>query len=823
MRRPLVAMCLGLASLTVAGPVQSARFAEVRVTEAAPDATGAVPMLELEVPAVPGPHPVLLQPLQDGVDPEPGGAAAWRMPGWIEATVRLRAASPGADLAATLDFSARQIGAWGGDRARIVLRLDAAQLSLLDAAFAATRNRPAGVIVTVGPGAVIPAEPLAPGPLLVLFDPDHDGARRDALRIGAAWRRAGQRADVLPMRTHAGAAERARLIAAWAAALDVPRLARWETLAIAPAPAAASGPPASTLALVAHAGRLHGFAARHGIGLWIRDAAGSWSHGRHWPEAEALVWAGSVTGATPRLHAVLIVDGRPALWRQDAAGGWQRLAVVDQVWSAAGSSRVIGSPGHAFDFWIVDAGRGGTVAYELVETAAGAIPRPIAPGLRGALVDALIFEDQPAVATRDPNGVGLWSLDATTQRWRARARLDARTSALAVTEGDGALLAFGSRRIERLAAGDAVVRVELELADALAGVLATPADRVLRATGTQVARLVHPETGEAALAVGLDVADPDPRAPPARFLVRDAGGRYAIGEAWEAVSGTGGWPRVLVQDPDPDAGHVIHLLAAAAGPVLAGALRGAGPRRGLWRGVAEDAWLGLERLETGWLVALVLPGENGHAAWVGTGAVTGEDAADRMLGTGLQLVADDGGVREFGGAGRVEPLDIAFGAQARAACARDGRAGAAARVTLGGGDAVRHHCFAAPVGSPLPLGLNGAWGDGAAEARWIALVDAVAHRAGVAAEVVLVVRDRDGVARLLRGAGPADRSGVELPLYARCPGCGGHPLGSLLLNVDGPCGEESATLAFVAQLPAGAGFRQRPPGPAERLAGGACY
>jgi hypothetical protein len=790
----------------------AARFVDVRVTDAWPLADHPDLTLDLAVPPIPGPHPVLV--VVAGSD-MPQGLVWSAQPGWLNALVSPRDGAYAQDLAATLSFVDRQIRSWDGDPDRIVILTSDALLPDLVEALADSAARPAGVVVQVAGTADGTAADIAPQtgvvmPLLVLFHPQRAAARRDALRIAANWRRAGARADVLPAPAYKQGDGVADTLERWASAFALPRLARWETLVPLvehEGPSVSIGRP---VALAAHAGRLHVAVQDRGIALWERAQDGSWRHAHAWPDADSLAWIGTVALDTDSLLAVVVEASRAVLWMRDADGRWVVVSSAGIDATRDVVSRVVAQPERAAALWLVDAGDGDTAVFDLAPVR-GAAPRVLStPRLAGRLVDAAEFDGGVVVATRVENAVRLWRHEASSARWEARAALDAGTCTLAVVDGGASLLAIGTSRIERLAASGRTPTVELELADAFAALLDVPSTSVIRAVAPQAAQLVHPETGEAALAIGIDVADPDPRAPPARYLVRDAAGRYAIGEAWDAARGRGGWPQILVSDPEAD-GIVLGLAAFGTG-IWSARLGNAGPRRGLWREAGGEGWLALERIATRWVAAVVLPANGGgHLARVATGEWSSEFSADPP------------GALDFAETREAEPLVIAFDAEARAACAAAGHADATARASLGGGDAVRHHCFRAPAGSALPAGVNGMWGGGDGVERWLAFVDATYQRDGVAAEVLLLVRDHAGDVRVVRAAGGGLPGYLDLPLYADCPGCGPRPIGNLQLLVDGTCGAEAAGAGFVLLLPDGAGFRQRSYGAIERKAGPACY
>lgn len=795
-------------------PAQAARFDDVRLTDALPLADGSELTMDLVAPDTPGPHPVLLVV----ADPDNANAAAMRglreRPGWLRAMVVPRRAASAPDVAATLTFIDRQIGAWGGDADRIVVSTTDARLPDLVEALAGNAARPVGVVVQVAGDADGAAADIAPvagwaAPLLVLFDPRHAAARRDALRIAANWRQAGARADVLP--APAGTQDAfADALDRWASALAVPRLARWETLVPL---AEYMGPPRSAglpIAIVAHAGRLHMAVQDRGIALWERAGEGTWRPVHTWPEAESLAWIGTAALATDTLLAVVVEAGIPGLWMRDADGGWTMVASAALGAAREVVSRVVAAPERAAVLWLVDDGAGGTAVFDLASVQGASVRVMSTTGLAGRLVDATVVEGSVAAATRVGDTVTLWRHEASSARWHARAELDADTRTLAAVDGGAGLLAIGTTRIERLAATAATPTVELDLADAFAALLEAPATSVIRAVAPRAVPLVHPETGETALVIGIDVADPDARAPSARYLVRDATGRYAIGEASPAVHARGDWPQAFVADPVADG--IVHALPASGAGLWSARLDAVGPRRGLWREAGGEGWLALERIGDRWIAAVVLPKmDGGQEARVATGVMGSTFAAD--LSGAIDLAEESG----------AEPLDIAFDSEARAACAAAGHADAMARASLGAGDAVRHHCFRRPAGSALPVGVNGLWGGGEGADRWLAFVDASQQRDGVAAEVLLLVRDREGGVRVVRAAGGGLPGYLDLPLYADCPGCGPSPIGNLQLVVDGSCGADAAGAGFVLLLPDGAGFRQRPFGAIERMAGPACY
>ncbi len=793
-------------------PVQAARFVDVRVTDALPVAEVASLTLDLAVPVTPGPHPVLVvaaatQTAQDVVLPESTS--------WLQAMVRLRPGVSAQDLAATLSFVGRQIGAWGGDAERIVLLVPDALLSDVVEALAGNAARPAGVAVQVADARdraaadIVPRAGLAT-PLLVLFDPHDAAARSDALRIAANWRRAGARADVLPAPANAPGAGLATALDRWAAAFAVPRLARWESLVPLADAVGLPGSAGRPLALVAHSGRLHVAVKDHGVSLWERTQDGVWGLAQVWPNAEALAWLGTATLDRDVLFAVLVEAARPTLWMREADGRWAVVARASAVGSREVISRVIAQPDRAAALWLVDGGDRNTAVFDLAPVHGASLRVVANPMLAGRLVDANVFDGAVVAATRVNDTVRLWRYEAASAHWQVRARLAADTRTLAVIDGGATLLGFGRTQIERLASTASAPIVELELADAFAALLGAPRATVVRAVAPQAAMLMHPETGEAALAIGIDITDPDPRAPPARYLVRDSLGRYAIGEAWDPVQGRGGWPQALIVDP-VDA-RIVHGLPASGAGIWSARLNEAGPRRGLWRQDGGEGWFALERIGARWIAAVVLPGDPaGLQARIATGLMESVFSADPP------------GALDFADARKAEPLVVAFDAEARAACAAAGHAAASARVSLGAGDAVRHACFIRPDGTAVPTGLNGVWGGGEGADRWLALVDAKRQRDGVSAEVLLLVRDRVGGVRVVRAAGGGVSGYLDLPLYADCPGCGPRPVGNFQLRVDGDCGAEAAAAGFVLLLPDGAGFRQRAYGAIERVAGPGCY
>ncbi len=792
----------------VVASAHAARFVDVRVTDAVTSADGPALTLDLNVPPTPGPHPVLLAA---GV---PGASGSDQHAGWLHASVRIRAGTATQDFAATLAFVGRQIGAWGGDPDRIVLMTDDALLPALVAALDAGAARPVGVLVRVdadasGVAAVAAPAPGVGTPLRVLFDPRQSAARRDALRIAANWRRAGARADVLPAPVTAQGADLVEGLEPWASTFAVPRLARWETLVATPETTLPADAVGRAVGLVAHSGRLHVAVQGRGVDLWERAADGSWRRAHAWPAADALVWMGAVALDVPTLFAVLVESGHPILWMRGADGAWTVVARAGARWSGDAASRIVAQPDRAAALWLVDDGRAGTAVFDLTPTRDGSLRVLSTPGLGGRLVDAAVFDGAVVAATRADGRARLWRCDMAWARWRVVAELDTDTRTLAVVDGGASLLAVGPQRVVRVAAADAAPTVELELAEAFATLLDVPAGSVIRAVAPQGAQLVHPETGEVALVVGIDVADPDPRAPPARYLVRDAAGRYAIGEAWDAARGRGGWPQAMVADPSADG--LVHWLSAGGG-LHAARLPDIGPRRGLWAAAGGDGLLALERIGARWVATLVLPtAADGHVVRVATGMMS------------AVFSADEPGALDFGGTREAEPLVIAFDDPARAACLADGHADAHARVSVGAGDAVRYHCFRKPAGSAQPTRLNGAWGGGTGADRWLAFVDAARQGEGIAADVVLLVRDHAGGIRLVRAAGAGGSGELDLPLYADCPGCGARPIGNFRLVVDGACGSDAAAAGFVLLLPDGAGFRQRSYGAIERLAGPACY
>jgi len=811
-RRALgLAICVVMAAL----PAYSAVFRDARYGVPG-GAEPAARLADVYTPESPGPHPVLVL-LHGAVDKS--AAAAWpmRLAGrdYVVYAVNHRSDANGAldDVVEALRFARRTASGYGGDARRVYLMGVGADARL--AARAATaaawdtdaQGAPKGTILLGDPGPWTGGRAVAPA-LLVQAEGDPDS--RAATEAWAEHvQRQGVSAQVVAVGgsaggASAGGAQVVDVVDAWLAASEIPRVQRFEHLVFAPSAVA------DLDGVVALATDPQALYAAAGNAIWRRaSAGGDWLREREFDRSVACLqrWSGS-------LHVLLSSGTGFATSSRNASGQWS-----DPVQRMARDPGLQTPPLCLADpeggLWIA-AGRrlwhfGDATAARKLLTLDAAIT-----GL--AQVDgALVL----ASAAGDRIGAALWRLDDDGTARRVLSLPLGRPAwrhLQPVSDPEGAdhevLLGAEGERLVRydLKSGHAPVE-EIDLGAALRAQWGAVPDASPMQLASDFAALVHPETGELLHAAGLDALHPrraDPEWRGAWYLVRDAEGRYALGQvadpaaSWPAGGGLAPIRAVIASPFVADAGRAAWFGGAAPGWLAQGRMLRAGPWQGLWWDPSHPGHgLLLQREGGNWLALFYTYDANGAAVWYRA----------RLLAEGTELASDAAGLVAQRGPspGAEAPAMVGMGRIALrlgsdaidATCAESATSdGFPARAVLALDVEGRkaQWCLQpfrfAPPGLPrvAPRGLYGAE---PGDSRWGLFVDTQGMGAAARSLAILFYFDRAGLPRWVLGSGSSARGQSEIELRRHsgaCIGCGKRPAhdsaaGSLLLRFAGYCGE----------------------------------
>lgn len=796
------------------GAALAAVFRDARYGEPAPGEPQAR-LVDVYTPGAPGPHPVLLL-LHGAADKSAATALPVRLAARdyvvFNANHRAAPADAQADVVEALRHVARTASGYGGDARRVFLLGAGADAAV--AARAATDPRAngggpgtlAGLVLAGDPGPWPGGRAGAPA-LLLQAEPDR--ATRHSIEAWAQrLQRQGLSAQVVAVENAGGAGGVAGepvldAVDAWLSASVIPRVQRFENLVFAPDP----GLDADPVVAFASAGRALYAAA--GRAIWRRDPARvEWQREHEFALPIACLgrWSG-------RLHAVLADADTLATSQRHDDGNWSAPGGQARRAQRGPSAPICAAaPDGAYvadgrRLWQIDAGGRLQARLELPAAVSGL-----------AVVDGALL-----VGVEASGGIGpaLWRLasDGTAARvltlppgqapWRHLLAVpdpEGGAREVVLGEQDGRLLRYDP------VGGHAPVE-ELDLDAALRAHWGGLAPGSAARLSSDFEPLVQPETGDRVHVAGLAALHPRREAEPWRgawYLVRDADGRYALGQAaapdlqWPAAAGLAPIRAVAASPYDADGGRVAWFAGGSPAWIATGTLDRAGPWQGLWWNPAQPGHgLLLQREGGRWLALLYTYDDEGEPTWY---RATLQADADELESDAVGLVEQRGPGADPAAAGLQGVGRLALrrgGAAIRESCAADhadasdaGRAVMA--LELRGREVewcVQPFRFAS-WGLPrvAPRGLYGA---SQGDPRWGLYVETQGIGAAERSLALVFHFDEQGLPRWALGTGPSRGGGseVELRRYARhCIGCEPRPMrergaGSLLLRFAGYCGE----------------------------------
>lgn len=797
-----------------AGAAMAAVFRDARYGEPAPGEPQAR-QVDVYTPESPGPHPVLLL-LHGAADKS--AATAWpvrlaaRDYVVFNANHRAAPADAQADVVEALRHVARTASGYGGDARRIFLLgvgADAAVAARVATDPRANDGGPgalAGLVLVGNPGPWPGGRAGAPA-LLLQAEPDR--ATRHSIEAWAQrLQRQGMSAQVVAVENAGGGGGVAGepvldVVDAWLSASAIPRVQRFENLVFAPD----AGVDADAVVAFARAGQALYAAA--GRAIWRRgEGTAGWRREHEFATAVACLgrWGG-------RLHAVLADAGTLASSQRHDDGSWSTPGAQARRAPTGPSAPLCAAApdgAHVADgrrLWQLDAGGRLQARLEL-PAAVSAL----------AVVDGALL-----VAVEASGGIGpaLWRLasDGAAARvltlppgqapWRHLVAVpdpEGGAREVVLGEQDGRLLRYdpigGHAPVEELDL-DAALRAQW------GGVAPGSAARL----SSDFEPLVQPETGDRVHVAGLSALHPRREAEPWRgawYLVRDADGRYALGQAaapdleWPAAAGLAPIRAVAASPFGADGGRVAWFAGGSPGWIATGNLDRAGPWQGLWWNPAQPGHgLLLQREGGRWLALLYTYDDEGEPTWY---RATLQADADELESDAAGLVEQRGPGADPAAAGLqgVGRLALRRGAAAiRASCTADHadpfEASRAVMALELRGRAVEW-CVQpfrfASWGLPrvAPRGLYGA---SPGDPRWGVYVETQGVGAAERSLALVLHFDEQGLPRWALGTAPSRNGGSEIELrrYASsCIGCEPRSVqersaGTLLLRFAGYCGE----------------------------------
>jgi hypothetical protein len=438
-----------------------------------------------------------------------------------------------------------------------------------------------------------------------------------------------------------------------------------------------------------------------------------------------------------------------------------------------------------------------------------------------------VLEGQVYVAASGPRGArllrragehgGAW---ITTAAWpAARGALGGLVALAPDTPALLGMLADGTMvRIDQL--GGQVVEADLPAAFARHWGALAPGALALSATG--FVEQVHPHSADRAWLAGIEVQAPGQAAQGGWYLVRQAGGHYAYGQARPPADADGAPLRALVGSPFvADGGAAIYALAGDRSPRL---LRGELPEprqaEGFWADRTHaDRGLVLGRTRSGWIALVFRREADGQPRWFAAGGriIDGQWQGTTALVRHRRTEAS--GTLHADDVGRIA---IRFGVDAGdPACAGTPRDGAWALAVLevDTGDGVVRDCIepqrradaSRPETDPTGLWM-------APDGRWGLALQSLGRGPAGDEQALVFHFGADGLPRwaFARGA----RRDARTALVLQAPDA--PYAGTLHYAFDGACGRVAGSARLELGDGGAATFRSGDTA-LLRAAGGACY
>ncbi len=841
-------VALALVLLVVAPAAVAAVFRDVQYLET----TGVDPALQrLDVytPDAPGPQPVLVI-LHGGGDKGalPFPAASLTARGYVVASIRTRPSThdgAGADALAGLSWVRAHASGYGGDRERMVLigtgdgvapaaalvtgtaapPIALRGMVLLDAAPLEAMTNDAGPIAARVP------------PVLVLREHLSVAAPRAGERWSDRVRGGGTSVQVLPRDARA-ADDTLGYVLAWLAALEVPRVQRFETMTFAAQPLA---PGARVAGLATHAFSLFALSvgADHRLRILRRDAAdGPWiaEHDAS-GAADARYWMGRVG------RELVVLAAAPDGWRsfvRDASGPqWTAttMAAAARTPASIVAAAHTGRDGNSELFVVV--GRSRAVRVHQPATGAPVVRELTLPSGRVTALASIVGVLYAATAPARELGPALWRFDEEAGAWQAIRGLPPAERAIthiaavpdvAGTTGHALLLAAGGRLLRVVPRDQLEPTLELDLARTFADLWGSLGGDGNVALAGAPLPLRHPETGDLVHVAALRLVHPDRTSRGAYFLVRQQDGRYAYGLASDfgAKDERGAPLELSAGAASPfvsDSGAAMWFGGGdAVAPLLAGRLRWAGPARGLWWDRTRSGnGLALEPTAEGHTLILYTYARDGSPTWY---VAHGDLAGQRFVADpdGLSRPAPTRAPRpESVQAVRVGDVSLRFGATGNEPpCAGADRRDALALAILEFDlDGQAHRWCVEPfafAGAGTPdVAVRGLWAPESDAEDWGLSLSSQGPRGATRLVAVAFHFDASGQPRWVLGAGPVRNGEAELALSTftgACPGCEARiastlAAGALGLRFRGWCGEVRGEVALDLAYPGPDGGRLR--------------
>ncbi len=812
-------------------------------------------VLDVRTPSKPGPFPVWVEWVERDASPliVPDREIHAGDTVLVRAVMPVRVAARRAAAAQLLRWVASSVSGYGGDpeRAVVIVRGAGAQALLdvwkADVSSASTsEDLPHDVraLILVGPPAALKGHRDWPDLPLLLIDAP---ARAASLwRLAFALRNEGIAAEPVVLDDVDSASPGlSAQVAAMLAARDVPRVQRFDQLAI-DAPVVLKGRLLAALrhgnALVAMLWDGRGPVAR----LVSFDAMGAAEEARRWPWRDDA----RVTTIDGRLVAFgTDAAGRPhAEWSTQAGAAWHALPIAPVAAPVRLVAMAQQGRGDVALAWSLDATRAAARSW-LQRIGFTSDAHSVAPGVLGTrvvegAVRALAFADDDVfVALAEPAVVAHQTKAATLLRWRSANHApspvaDAGESswqALFALSPDGAvgaaragLLGLRGGRLYAIdpACMPICLREELDYGSlvaapplAAAATAVGPSAIVRSVQGAPTAQwLQHPETGESLLALMPAPADTrgSERAG-SPWLIRQANGRYGIARLPESrADGAHAVPRAVQPWPTVAEPNRFALIGGTRDRTLLfpAHLQRTGVTPGLWWDPTRSGHgFELRRAGDRWQVTIYTFDEQGAPLWLrGDGEV--RDGRWRAGIEGLlRYRIPQGAERVEIDRRSVQSLEVDFSAardddSCTAADRTDGQA--IGRATLMQGDASSVFCIEplrlAGAGRPQ-VDVDGIWSPRDEPAPWQLALTTQGDDPRARISAMLTYFDRNGAPRWAYAASDWRDGAVDLSLLAvkgACRQCAGQPfkstaIGQLSLRGRGECGAVrlSASLRIV--------------------------
>jgi hypothetical protein len=816
-----------------------------RVFAGIPFGDGADPMdprrMDIHAPERPGPHPLVVLA---GVAQSDSLAGALAERGYVVAVLAPEQAVQPRELARALAWLYWRGGSYAADPARlhVVAQAGAADAALalgLDRGLLADGRVPDGTLhalAVLGWNGRLPqgARRVAdvPPPLQVVPAGAEAGALQAAGRLAEQWRSLGGAAEMVELASTAGGVEAAlEMLERWLATALLQRVPRYESLRWREDPTPLPAP--SIGGLLGIDGHLLAVAGDAQPTVWRRDGAQApWQH-----ELDAgpgrVMWFGHIeaTADTPTAGLLLADDQRLRLLvRDDGASRWSTRIDLGGVPSTARAGWLVSLPAAA------DGRRALVVAIDAGAESRVVLRQPDgritieAPGTGERISGLALLGGQAYLAVIGPGGgrllrrvgerSGAW---VTAAAWPGvRGALDGLgapapdAQALLGMFADGSMVRIDPTRGEWI--------VEADLPAAFARPWGPLPAQALSLSGTGWLAQVHPHSGDRAWLVGMAADQRDGSGRGGWYLVRQASGHYAYGQAVTAADGRGTALRALAGSPFvADGGAVLYALAAGAGaaPRL---LRGEIPEprqpAGFWADRAHaDRGLVLARTRAGWVALLFRREADGVPRWYSGGGRIIDGQWQDATALVRHRRTEPGGTLHADDVGRIA---IRFGVDATdPACAGTSRAGAWALAVLEvdtGSERVRD-CIEpqrrADASRPLtdPTGI---WM--APDGRWGMAVQSLGYGLDGDEQALVFHFDVEGLPRwaFARGARRDGRTALVL----QAPDA--LQAGALSYAFEGACGRVAGSASLQLSAP-GAGSLRVADASLLRAAGDACY